>query len=294
LRSVWTRLRSREQPVDDAGHARLRSLFVVVAVISLAATPSFAESRAKLFPLSSTKLPQSMTAAPDELSRVLARSFDAELTTVPIEDAAQLLECSLTQVACLEAIAHSVSAPTIVFGRLEITDDGAVIDVTWFDQGDNKKKTKTFTLTGESIDELESSLRDALDPKPAPVIETPPIAQTETATGHPTTGTWTLIIAGGVTAGAGLAFLASANGLRGDVNRAPTATHEDIDRLVALENAGRKRMQIGGALLAIGGVVGTIGIIRAVIQKRSGEERPLVDIVPEVGGASVRLTVGFR
>ncbi len=274
---------------------------VATAIVLCTIGSAHAESRSKLFPLSSSGLPRSMKGAPAELTRVLSRSLGAESTTVPIEDAAELMECSLTDRSCLEAIAKSVGVKTIVFGRLELRRGGAVVKVTTFDLGKGESQ-RTITLTGDTTDDLGESLRDALEgkdepppPPPKPrIIDLPAPTPPATSTG-PTTGTWALIVGGGITTGAGVALLVSANSLRARAARAPTETHTDVERLLAIEKAGTARTQIGYALTAAGAVATTIGVIRMVRQKRASRpEQPRLDVMPESGGASILFTMGWR
>ena len=271
---------------------------IATAIVLCAIGSAHAETRTKLFPLSSSGLPKSMKNTPAELTRVLSRSLGAEPTTVPIEDAAELMECSLTDRACLEAITKSVGVKTIVFGRLELRRGGAVVKVTTFDLGKGDSQ-RTITLIGETADDLSDSLHDALDGKEEPpiksrVIDTPPPTPAATPTG-PTTGTWALIVGGGVTTGVGVALLVSANSLRARAARAPDETRLDLERLLAIEKAGAARTNIGYGLAATGAIVTTIGVIRLVMQKRATRpEEPRLDLVPESGGASVRFTMGWR
>jgi len=238
-----------------------------------------------------------MKTASGELTRVVARSLGAETTTVPIEDAAELMECSLVDRKCLEAITRSVGVKTIVFGRIERGDDGTVVKLTTFDVGKGESQ-RSIEITGDTVDAMGDSLRDALDAKPAPtalpprVIEAPLPAQ---PSGGVTTGTWAMIVGGGGTLAVGVGFVVSANKLQRQVQQAPTATRTDIQNLVALETAGRQRMQIGSVLAAVGGVVTTIGVIRMVVQKRRARpDEPRLDVVPESGGASVVFSMGWR
>jgi hypothetical protein len=268
----------------------LKQPLLAALLLVLATAPASADSRVKLFPLGGGGVPKSMKGAPGELSRVLARSLGAELTTVPIEDAAGLMDCNISERSCLREIARSVGVGTIVFGRLEMHGDDGEIVLTSFDG--TSETRKTITIAGDDVDELVASLKDKLEPrKEIPVA--PPIKETpvEQPSGGVSSGTWGMIIGGGVGIGAGLAFIASANGIKGQVNKAPTTTRDDIDRLVALEKAGKARMQIGGALMGVGGLVATIGIVRMVMQRHSKPERAVLDVVPESGGASVFLTV---
>jgi hypothetical protein len=254
-----------------------------------------------LFPLSSQGLPRSLEGAPDELTRVLARSLRAETARVSIEEAAQMLDCTLDQRSCLESIASKMKVKRIIFGSVKGTDDGAMVKLTEFEIGERETE-RSIDISGETADEMADSLREAVDTdgkaktdEKRIILETTPVEQTPAESGGVTTGTWAMIIGGGITTGVGAALLVSANNLRAQVSRAPTGTREEIDRLRALETAGRARVQIGGAMLAVGGVVTTVGIIRAIVQKRSPRpEEPRFDVVPESGGASVFFTMGWR
>ncbi len=296
----------------------MKNRLVVVAiatttVLAMTSLRSYADTRAKLFPLSFERLPASWAAAPGALDHALARSLDAELATVPVEDAAELIECSLPQTSCLEAIAGSAGAPSIVFGRLDVTDDGAVIELTEYEVG-HEPRTRTLELEGRTVDDLVDALRTTLRerdhhrsgsrsgwrgharPRSKPArdpVSDPARSEQEPGGGHPTTATWAMIAGGGIAAGIGLAFVASANTLRAQAAAAPIDTHDELVQLAAIERAGRIRMGIGIGAIAVGGVTAAIGIARAVIQRRSGHDIP-IDVVPEDGGASVRLTVGWR
>ncbi len=253
-----------------------------------------------MFPLSASGLPKSIKSAPAELSRVLSRSLGAELTTVPIEDAAELIECSLTQKPCLEAIARSVGVTTIVFGRFEMHAHTAIVRLTSFALGKGES-LRTFELDkADDVDAMVKSLEDLLEEAahphetPAPVIPLDPRPAPASSSG-PTSGTYGMIVGGGIGAGAGLAFLVSANAIRATIDRSPANTRDDIDRLIALEKVGKSRTQVGGVLLAVGGVVATIAIVRMVVQRRRSQpEKPMIDVVPEKGGASVLFTMGWR
>jgi hypothetical protein len=274
-----------------------RSVLLAAALVFGFAPAAHADPRAKLFPLSSSGLPKSLKGAPAELTRVLARSLGAETTTVPIEDAAELMECSLTQNSCLEAIANSVGVTRILYGHVETGNGGVVVQLTSYEAGKGET-AREITISGETADELATSLEDTLMKK-APVEE-PPLVVTDpppplASTGGVTSGTWAMVIGGGAAVGVGVGLVLSANSLRTKVERAPTETSADIAFLIGLEKAGQQRMMIGGALVAVGGVVSTIGVIRMIAQKKSPKpEEPRFDVVPESGGASVRFSMGWR
>jgi hypothetical protein len=288
----------------------LRTSWLVAAAITLAA-PAYADGT-QMFPLSGGGLPRTLRDAPGELTRVLAKSLGdgAIIGNVPIEDAADLLECKLTARTCLDKIASSVDAKKIIFGRVDHRGGTVVVKLTTFEAG-GSESTRTFSLDGATTDELVTALADQLgnaankdntgEGKPPPIVDEPPTEplvpdKPETTPAEPrrgeiTTGTWSLIVGGAVGVAVGGGFLVSANGLERELAKAPTETRADIDRLLALERAGKTRTQIGGVLMVAGGAAMTAGIIRAVLQKRSpAEERTGLEINPEQGGASVSFT----
>jgi hypothetical protein len=275
------------------------SALLAAALVLGFAPAADADTRAKLFPLSSSGLPKSLAGAPAELTRVLARSLGAETTTVPIEDAADLIECSLTQNSCLEAIATSVGVTRILFGRIERRDGSVIVKLTSYEAGKGET-AREITISGETADELATSLEDTLTLVKKEPVEDPPIVVTDPpppleSTGGVTSGTWAMVIGGGAAVGVGVGLVLSANSLRTQVERAPTETREDIAFLLGLEKAGQQRMKIGGALMVVGGVVGTIGVIRMIAQNKSpNREEPRFDVVPESGGASVWFSMGWR
>jgi hypothetical protein len=282
----------------------LRSTWFVVAIVLCLAAPARADGVTKLFPLSGSTLPRSLRAVPAELTRVLAKQFDAEVGNVPIEDAVELMECDLGARTCVERVAKSVGASKVIFGRIERRAAGMVLELSQFSAAQGLTR-RTIVLDGDTADALATSLTERLDERPKskepkqPIDELPPttkpLPEPVQTPGVVTTGTWAMVIGGGATVAAGAGFLLSANRLAAQVRRAPTETRADIDRLRALEQAGKSRTQIGGALMAVGGVVTTIGIVRMVMQRRESQtEKPLIDVVPEQGGASVLFTVGWR
>jgi hypothetical protein len=277
----------------------VKRTFVLVALLTSIAHSAAAETRTKMFPLTSSGMPKSMKGAPGELSRVLARAFGAELTPMPIDDAASLLGCSLAATSCLEEIAKSAGVPKIVFGHVEPNDDGdLVIKLNAYESGKGESNKK-LTVHGDTIDDVTQSLRDTLDnkpkkPEPPPPIETPLPVTPIGESGGVTRGTWGMIIGGLVVAGSGAAVYASSRSLENQVDKFEPSERADFDRLLALETAGKQRVQVGGALMVVGGLVATAGVVRAIVQKSSKRETPMLDVQPEKGGMSVVLTLGWR
>ncbi|MEO8706216.1 MAG: hypothetical protein ABI867_39665 [Kofleriaceae bacterium] len=286
----------------------MRILALTVALVVGMANVAHAGEATMFFPLSAV-LPKALKAAPAELSRVLAKDLAADVANVPIEDAAELMECELTSRPCLAAIAKSVGAKKIVFGKVERRGDGLAITLTTYNVETDAHRERRIAIVGDSVDALTASLQAKLAPEetPKPAAKTkldaklePSVIEetTEPGAAKPasgvTTGTWTMVIGGGITFAIGAGVLVSANSLRGDARRAPTDTRDQILKLQAIEKAGKQRVQIGGVLTAAGGIVATIGIVRMVMQRKTSTERPLVDVQPTSGGASVLFTKEWK
>jgi hypothetical protein len=278
----------------------IRSWFALAIVLCIAA-PARAERVTKVFPLAGT-LPKSLRDAPAELTRVVAKSYTAEVAPTPIEDVAEILGCDLAQQACLASITEKVGADVIVFGRIGRQSEDIVVELTRFDPRKGEQQRK-LALSGTTTDELSDSLDGKLQkkakvpPPDGPRTEEPPpqpldVTPIKEPKGQITKGTWGMIIGGGIGVGAGVGFLFAANNLKDDILRAPDGSPAEIARLRALEGAARTRLYIGAGLAVAGGTLATIGIVRAVIQKKQpSQEQPLVDVVPENGGASVFLNL---
>ncbi|MGE0871539.1 MAG: hypothetical protein AB7P03_23470 [Kofleriaceae bacterium] len=281
--------------------------WLMIAAITTATT---ARADTRVFPLAESKLPAELAGSTNEVTAALAQSLDAEVMAAPIDDAATLAGCSADSGTCLEKIARSMKADRLVFGTLARERSGEVtLTLVRFDRGGDRVE-RTFELEGETPDELAGGVAATVaplfgGPEPEPAgeaegaaepTEEPELRRTG---GSVTAGSWALIGAGGFVAVIGAGFLMSASSLANDVNNAPTDTHEDIDRLVELEDRGRFRMRVGEAMLAVGAAAIVIGAVRAVVQSRSSSDpQPDADAVtlsPVLinGGVGVVLSGGL-
>ena len=281
---------------------------LVLALVVVMASVAHAETT-KMFPLSGSG------DAPTQMTNAIARVLHGEVSTVSIEDAAGLLGCEPKETDCLEAVARSLSVTRIAFGTLRTTPDGVLVTLVWLDK--NGRHEHAFALAGSTTDDLVGELvdqaREVFDgkkrakqsrveqtfgggpPSRTEPTEPPPITDVPSTNAGPTKGTWAILFSGLAVTGAGAGFLIAANNLRGEVNSAPTETSDDIDHLLALENAGRLRTQIGTGLMIAGGLTTLIGVGRMVWQKRQASQREhsRIQVKPESGGASVVLTWGW-
>ena len=287
--------------------ARVR-IWVAIGVCALGvlmASPATADSKkAHVFPLSASDLPDKLSSAPAKLTKALAAAIDAQVASVPIEDAAGLLECDPESSTCLASVAKSLSTERLVFGTISYHAGGKVkVTLTRFDVGPDRQQ-QTFELSGGTADALAKELvkassplfggstGDVETPPDGPlIVEDPPDDQPKTVPGKITTGTWALVGGGAVLAAGGVVMLVSAQSIKRDVQNAPTDTLEDIQRLRALEDRGAQRTLIGNVLLIGGGVALAAGIVRAVIQRKATTTEPMVQPVPTEGGAVIVLTV---
>jgi hypothetical protein len=293
----------------------------------LTAGSAWADSPTKVFLLTGKRLPRQYTKAPEVLARAIAKSAGGEVATSKIEELASSLDCDLDSDSCLDQIMKSMHAQRLVFGTIvPRADGGAVVRLTWFDGTANEQK---LTLEGEDSEALAEALSTALtdtarnQPKLRVPLEKPrepreprddsekpadkprdKVAEkpeTEIDLGLPPpqekSGTDALtigLISGGAAATlVGVGFLVSANSLKDEVDHAPTNTYDDLTYLASMERAGRLRMGVGVGFIAAGVATSAYGIWRFVSHREPSRNERAVHVVPEHGGASVVLTMGW-
>lgn len=285
--------------------ARVRAI-LICALVAISSPAAAEDKRAQVFPLSASGMPDKLATAPAKVTKALAQSIGAVVASVPIEDAAGLLECDPEASTCLAAVAKSLGVERLVFGSISYHAGGKYkVTLTRFDVGPDRQQ-QTFELSGGTADQLASELVKASsslfggvtieeDPTPDPTKPDPePTPKDRSVPGTITTGTWALVGGGAVLAAGGTVMLVSAQSIKRDVQNAPTDSLDDIRRLRALEDKGVQRTLIGNVLLIGGGVALAAGVIRAVIQRKSSTtvaDDPIVQPVPTEGGAMIMLTV---
>ncbi len=287
---------------------RLKRIAIIVCALVAISSPASADKRAQVFPLSGSGLPDKLATAPVKLTKAVATAISATVASVPIEDAAGLLECDPENSTCLAAVAKSLGVERLVFGTISYHVGGKLkVTLTRFDVGPDRQQ-QTFELSGGTADQLATELVKASSPLfGGVVIEEDPISNPRSGPGPEkpiedkpvpgkiTTGTWALVGGGAVFAAGGVVMLISAQSIKRDVPNAPTDSLDDIRRLRALEDKGVQRTLIGNVLLIGGGVALAAGVVRAVIQRKASPsavvDDPIVQPVPTEGGAMIMLTV---
>lgn len=284
-------------------------LVTPLALIAMAASPAAAEPT-QVFPLVGADLPPERRGTTERLTRAIADAFEGEVSSVPIEDAAGLLECDVEATSCLEQVSKSVGNKQLVFGTVT-PGTGKVLKVTLtrFRPGPDRQQ-QTYEITGETEaypDELvrkaaplfggNAQVDEPPDEPDAPPEEPVKGLVDEAPPGNITAGTWGLIGGGVVGVAIGIGFRVSASGIADDIAALPTPqSRADFDQLTELEDRGALHVRIGTALIAVGGIAVAAGIVRAVVQRKSParpDER-VVSLAPIAGGAAITVTWGMR
>jgi hypothetical protein len=255
-----------------------------LAVIAIAAAASSAgASPTKVFPLGGSA---DRAGDRDAIAEALATALGAETAAVAIDDAAGVLGCSVDEASCLDAIARSLAAETLVFGEVSERSGRVRVALTRHVRGGSSARAE-FDADGAGPGDRAAALLRAAGAfleLPPSTDEDPPPPDTAVLPDAPAPApaprsrrgipryVWGVIGGGVVIAGVGGGFLLSARSLRDDVANAPTATREDFDRLTALEATGRRRTRIGGALAIAGAAVAITGVVLAIVHGRGGDD----------------------
>jgi len=280
-----------------------------LVMIALAASPVWAEPT-QVFPLTGTDLPPERRGMAERLTRAIADSIDAEVSSVAIEDAAGLLDCDIESTSCLELVSKSVGDKQLVFGTI-VQGAGTVLKVTLtrFRPGPDRQQ-KTYEITGATEaypDELVRKAAPLFGGTPLVNLKPPdetvgpvgptPVEPVDAPHGTITPGTWALVGAGVVGIAVGIGFRVSASGIEEDVIAFPMPqTRANFDELTALEDKGKLYKGLGAGLVVVGSVALGAGIARAILQRSAspGEDNRVIGVTPLRGGAALTLTWGME
>ncbi len=285
-----------------------------LVMIALATSSAWAEPT-QVFPLTGIDLPPERRGMTERLTRAIADSIDAEVSSVAIEDAAGLLECDVEVTSCLELVSKSVGNKQLVFGTV-VQGTGNVLKVTLtrFRPGPDRQQ-QTYEISGATEAYPDELVRKAAPlfggTTPPPIDATPPadpvdpVGPVGPTPGEPvdapagsiSPGTWALVGAGVVGLAVGIGFRFSASGIEDDVNAFPMPqTRADFDELTALEDKGTLHKGLGAGLIVVGGIALGAGIVRAIMQRSNSprEDSRVIGVTPLRGGAALTLTWGLE
>lgn len=280
-------------------------------VIAAAASPVWAEPT-QVFPLTGIDLPPERRGMAERLTRAIADSIDAEVSSVAIEDAAGLLDCDVEVTSCLELVSKSVDNKQLVFGTVAPGKGTALkVTLTRFRPGPDRQQ-QTYEITGATEAYPDELVRKAAplfggtrpvtntsppdDPDPPPDESPPQPPGDELPRGTISAGTWGLIGGGALGVAIGIGFRVSASGISDDVNSFPQPqTRADFDQLTELEDRGTLHTRLGVALIVAGGAALTVGVVRAVLQRQAPDrDERVVGVTPLRGGAAITVTWGMQ
>lgn len=288
----------------------MKHLVASVLVIATA-SPVWAEPT-QVFPLTGTELPAERRGTAERLTRAIADSIDADVSSVAIEDAAGLLDCDVEATSCLELVSKSVGNKQLVFGTVVPgKGKGLRVTLTRFRPGPDRQQ-QTYEISGETEAYPDELVRKAAPlfggTQPAAVTTPPdepegPLGVTvapppvdEPPPGTISASTWGLIGGGAVGIAIGIGFRVSASGISDDVNASPPPqTRTDFGRLTELEDRGTLHTRLGTGLIVVGGVALVAGVVRAVVQRKSpAPDERVVGVTPIRGGAAITITWGME
>ena len=302
--------------------ARFASFLVLCAALVVHAGSAHADDkRVLVFPLTGT-VPGAPADTLTRLTQVIARSAGLTGAEVVVgqasfDDTAVLAGCASPDPACLSQVAQSLSVDHVVLGVVTPGPGGDTIEVALTAFVNGKLTQKKFTLQITNIDAMVEELAGEVPalflaskraerepepvakpkprPKPRPELVAPPPPPPESGFrgGRVSALSWVLAGSGLVAAGAGGVALVMARDRQAEVDGAPTATGQDLERLRDLEDEGELYTRAGNALLIGGGAALLVGGVIVLYQGYSGggDERPRVSLSPMLGPAGAGVTL---
>lgn len=244
------------------------------------------------------------------------------------DDAAVLIGCDPKSDACAEEVLSTLSIDEAVFGS---STRGGEITVSRIERGKPRRQAKVKLEQGQSLSAAVTpavrQLYDEPKAKPAPIVDPPPPPPesepaVEKIAKRPAPGrsareaelaaesggaarpyrTWAIVSWSGAGAAAltGLLFWVNASDLQDDIDRAPTSSMDDLNKLRDLEDRAESSSDWGNAMMVVGAGLAGVGTylwVKDRRQQRSGSSQRAAlrpSITPSLfpGGAGLVLTFG--
>jgi hypothetical protein len=290
------------------------------------------ESRSQLevsvFPLDPQGLMKDQAAVPDLFSRAIGKKLRAKLAKTPISDLSIGFDCSIESAKCLDQILDAAGADIVVYGQIIWNDMTRKLKVVISSYDGTRKESKTYVLDSTDETDMKNELLSRADsflekisrkagPPPEPpgrggrrscedTLEGCPV-DTEKPPSGITTGTYALIVGGGIATAVGVGFYVSALGIRNEIADHPADTIEDINAIKELETRGQLRTTVAYTAMIGGAALLTYGIVRALGERKppprrgrsdgdpmlESEDDSEVSISPLPGGAALVFTARF-
>ena len=289
---------------------RLVALLVVVCMIAPAAA---APRKVLVLPLDGTApadTRKKLSASFQKMARVLDGDVQAGLTS--LGDTATALGCDAKTPACIENVRATLGVDELVYGTADETDGTITVVAKRYRKGKPVREMTVGIASSDPPTKIEPALLPVFGEEPLPTdpnTTTNPNTQTDPVVPDPNakppggepvgpeqpTGSNTeRNIWIGVTSGGGLLFLvglglwASKRSIQDDIDKAPTSTTADFERLRDLEDKASSRGWAGNIFVLAGLAVAGYGGYR--LWKHLKTRNVTVTPTPVEGGAAVTFT----
>jgi len=221
------------------------------------------------------------------------------------DDLAAVAGCADDGDACLQRIAEEMGVAHVIMGKVATQGDQMSVTLALHDAGSATRR-RTLVIAPDDQDRFRVEATAFLDGKEPPpkevappqkVVAPPPITEQPSkggfALGRVEPYTWGVLGGGVVLAGIGAVLYTLASDKQDEIDRAPTDTLADLQRLESLEKDGKNLATLGNVATIAGALAVGAGVTLAIMQGRRADERPRVSAAPTIGrGLGVMVTVG--
>ncbi len=286
----------------------LRTLATILALALASSRPAAAESH-KLLVLQSEGRADAATRAKGDAAIVkLASASEPQASAgeLNFSDAATAVGCKPETAACKDEVLGMLAVDEIVITTVSPKPGGLEITVRRIAKGGATRDATMVLATGTPTDKLDGIAPlfgvtppppPPVEPEPAPRAAPPSIVVTEPPPSRPSDN-HRLEIAG-MAGGGALVVLSfvlwgAANGVQGDIDKAPTSTRQDLLDLKNLESRGDGYAGLGNVFALSGLVVGSIATYFYIRDRRASSSTMTASVLPTVldHGAGLVLTIG--
>ncbi len=221
------------------------------------------------------------------------------------DDLAAVAGCADDGDSCLQRVAEEMGVAHVIMGKVAAQGDKIAVTLALHDAGSDTRR-RTVVVAPDDHDRFRIEAIAFLDgtEAPKPIAKPAAVVGPSSSIGEQPPGggfalgrvkpyTWGVLGGGLVLAGIGAVLYTLASDKQDEIDRAPTDTLSDLQRLESLESDGKNLAALGNVATIAGALAVGAGVTLAILQGRRGDTPPRVSAAPTIGhGLGVVITVG--
>lgn len=267
-------------PIATAGRwATVTGVAILAMLWSKSAYAQKTGVKVVIFPLQSQGDDKKSEARAKKMTQVVARvskrrGLKVNRVTASLDDTAMISGCEPNRKECRASVLGQLGAQRGMTGTVEAGPAPGRVRVTIdsFDRDGTSRRKQFDVSTKRAEKELEGALPVIFGDSVPPEFAANVVGHdrgSSSSLSRVKSSSWIIASSGAATMLAGSMFWLVASGQQQEIDEAPVATLEDLQRLMDLEERAGTNATVGNALFVTGAAVFVVGAVLVVRQVRS-------------------------